>query len=51
MKMKNKQHMKGIITFLNLKMLQKRIMGISKGTLGSYLNKGMTNRILKFYKK
>jgi hypothetical protein len=45
------QGKKAIIQFCNLKMLRKRINGVSKGTLGSYLNRGMPNKILKVYKK
>jgi hypothetical protein len=33
----------------NLKMLRVGIVGLSKGILGSYLNRGMPNRILKYY--
>ena len=42
--------LKSRILFTNLRMLKVSINGLSKGTLGSYLNKGMINRLLKSFK-
>ena len=47
-----KRRENAITQYFNLKMFRrKKINGIRRGTLGSYLNRGNINRILKIYKK
>jgi hypothetical protein len=40
---------KNLIVYFNLRMLFLNNKGMSKGTLGSYLNRGMPNRILAWH--
>ena len=45
------QQKKAMLQFFNLKMLPKRINGVTKGILGSYLNRGLPNKMLKVIQK